>query len=211
MKFFIKHQDSYSRGELLLRSFFGFFYILIPHLFVLTFLTIGLLFVDIIRFWAILITGKWPKNLFDYAVKMQRYNLRVSARILNLSDGYPKFGLNGTDDKTYFDIEYKEEYSRLRLLGRSIFGLLLLIPHILVLYIKIIGVYVILFIAWFAVLINGKYPKGMHHFMAGILHHGVRLRCYLYFLTDGYPEFGNTLTTAETSNFPDEIREIGVE
>jgi len=31
VKLNIKHQDTYSRGELLLRSFFGAFYIGIPH------------------------------------------------------------------------------------------------------------------------------------------------------------------------------------
>lgn len=209
MKIIIKHQETYSRGELLLRTMFGFLYIMIPHMFLLYFLQIGLMFVNIARFWIILFTGKWPKGLFDYAVKLQRYGLRVSARLVNLSDGYPQFGLNGTDDKTDFDIQYQESYSRGRLLVRAIFGIFLILPHIFVLYFKLIGVYVVLFIGWWAVLITGKYPKGMHNFVVGVLRHAYRLGYYLYFLSDNYPSFSNSPVEGEITEFGDEINEIG--
>jgi len=57
MKIGIRHQESYSRGELLLRTFFGAFYIAIPHFLVLIFLFIGSAIINFITFWAILITG----------------------------------------------------------------------------------------------------------------------------------------------------------
>ena len=41
MKLTVKHQESYSRGELLLRTFFGIFYIVIPHMFALWFMGIA--------------------------------------------------------------------------------------------------------------------------------------------------------------------------
>ena len=40
MKLTIEHQESYSRGELLLRTFFGWLYIVIPHLFILLFVSL---------------------------------------------------------------------------------------------------------------------------------------------------------------------------
>lgn len=209
MKIFINHQENYSRGELLLRTFFGYFYIAIPHFFVLFFLQIGLLFVNIARFWIILFTGKWPKGMFDFAVKLIRYNLRVSARLINLSDGYPQFGLSGSDTNTDFDIEYKESYSRARLIVRALFGLFLIIPHIFVLYFKLIGVYFVVIIAWFAVLFTGKYPKGMHNFLVGVLRHAYRLTNYLYFLCDDYPSFSNSAVAGELISNDDEINEIG--
>lgn len=197
MKFIIRHQEKYSRGELLLRSFFGVLYITIPHMFVLFFLQLGLLFMNIARFWIILFTGKWPKGMFDYAVKVHRYNLRVSVRMLNLCDGYPAFGLLGKDDKSDFDVEYQEEYSRVNLLVRFFFGPLLLLPHIFVLYFKLIGVYFVMFIAWFAVLFTANYPKGMFDFVVGVFRHGYRLGLYLYFLRDGYPSFSNSVEPGE--------------
>ena len=41
LTFEIKHQEQYSRGELLLRSFFGFIYIALPHAFLLMFVGIA--------------------------------------------------------------------------------------------------------------------------------------------------------------------------
>ena len=209
MKIIIKHQESYSRGELILRSMFGFIYIMIPHLFVQLFLAIGLMFINIARFWIILFTGKWPKGLFDYAVKLNRYGLRIAARNHNLVDGYPQFGLNGTDDVTAFDIEHKETYSRGSLILRALFGPLMLIPHFIVLLFKMIGLMFVKMIAWWIVLITGKYPKGMFDFVVGVLRHNYRLTNYLYFLSDGYPSFSNSPAPGEITEFGDEINEIG--
>jgi hypothetical protein len=197
MKFVITHQSSYSRGELLLKTLFGIFYIGIPHAFVLFFLQIGLIFVNIGRFWIILFTGKWPKGMFDYAVKLQRYGIRVSSRLLNLCDGYPDFGLNGKDNKTDFNIEHKESYSRWRMIGRGIFGPLLIFPHFFILFFKQIAVILVRIIAWWAILITGKYPKGIHHFVVGVLRHSQRIGNYLYFLVDGYPSFSNSPVNGE--------------
>ncbi len=197
MKFSIKHQESYSRGELLLRSFFGVFYIMIPHGILMYLIAIGGMVVNFISFWAILITGKWPKGMFDYSVKMQRYGIRVMSRMLNLADGYPEFGLNGSDSNTVFDMEYKEEISRLRLLGRTFFGIFLILPHVIVLYFRMIAVYVVVLIAWFAVLFTGKYPKGMFDFVVGTVRWGVRVGCYLAYYTDNYPPFSGAALPEE--------------
>ena len=189
MHFKINYQEKYSQGELLLRALFGWIYIMIPHMFLMYFLMIGLMFVNLISFWAILITGKWPKGLFDYSVKFQRYQLRVNARLVNLADGYPAFGLNGTDPNTDFNIAYPESVSRLRLLGRSIFGPFMLIPHFFVLYFRAIGTMFVVMIAFWIVLFTGKYPKGMFDFVVGTMRWGTRVGCYLMYYTDNYPPF----------------------
>jgi hypothetical protein len=197
MKFFIRHQESYSRGELLLRAFFGIFYIQIPHMIVQLFLSIGLMFINIFRFWIILFTGKWPKGMFDYAVKMQRYQLRVQARTLNLVDGYPAFGLNGTDNNTDFDIAYQESYSRASLLIRAFFGPIMVFPHLFVILFRLLGMMFILGITWLIVLITGKYPKGIHDFVVGTFRIQARVACYLYYLTPNYPSFSGDVQPDE--------------
>jgi hypothetical protein len=45
------------------------------------------------------------------------------------------------------------------------------------------------FIAWWAVLITGEYPKGIHNFIVGTLRWSTRVNIYLSFLTDKYPPF----------------------
>jgi len=198
MNFDIKHQESYSRGELLLRSFFGFIYILIPHMFILIFLSIASLFINFIAFWAILFTGKYPKGMFEFQVKFRLWQLRVNARLLNLSDGYPAFGLDSKDENITFEMEYPESLSRGNLLLRAFFGIFyVIIPHMFILYIRLIGVYVVVFIAWWAVLITGKYPKGMFDFVVGTFRWAMRLGLYMGNMTDTYPAFTGKVLAGE--------------
>lgn len=190
MKLSIKHQETYSRGELLLRTFFGIIYIQIPHMFVLLFIAIAAAFVNFIAFWAILITGKYPRGMWNFMLGMLRWNLRLGARLNNLSDGYPAFGLNVADDNTSLELEYPEKSSRGLLLLRMFFGFFyILIPHgICLLFLSLAAVFVKL-VAWWVVLITGKYPKGMHDFMVGVTRWGMRVNAYYYNLTDQYPPF----------------------
>ena len=79
-----------SRGLPLIKWFLA-----IPHLFVLCFLTIGAVVCVVIAWFAILFTGKYPKGLFDYVVGVQRWSLRVSAyAVLLVTDLYPPFSLS---------------------------------------------------------------------------------------------------------------------
>jgi len=197
MKLEITLQESNSRGELLLRSFFGFFYILIPHGFCLFFLSLWGIVLHIITWWAILITGKFPKSFFDYQVKLYRWSLRVSARLYNLVDGYPAFGLDAVDDKVTYEVPYTETYSRGRLLLITFFGWLMIIPHIFCLWFLIIGVYVVLFISWWAILFTGKYPAGMHRYMVNFLRWAARINLYFLFMSPTYPPFNGRPDPAE--------------
>ena len=68
------------------------------------------------------------------------------------------------------------------------------------LYFRMIGVYVVLFIAWWAVLITGKYPKGMFDFIVGTLRWAMRLSLYLGNMTDTYPAFTGRVLAGENEN-----------
>ena len=47
----------------------------------------------IISFFAVLITGKYPRGMFDYMVGFERWRVRVSAYVLLQTDRYPPFRL----------------------------------------------------------------------------------------------------------------------
>jgi hypothetical protein len=67
----------------------------IPHYVVLFFLAIGVFFVWVIAWLAILFTGRYPKSLFNYVVGVARWALRVEAyAFLLLTDRYPPFSLS---------------------------------------------------------------------------------------------------------------------
>lgn len=206
MTFDIKYQESYSRGELLLRTFLGIFYIMIPHGIVLWFLTIGLMFVSFFSFLILLFTGKWNKGMWDYVVKYNRYSLRVNARMMNLADGYPAFGLNGTDTQTTYDVKYQEEVSRVSVLIRIFFGLFyVMIPHGFALMFMMIGVLFCNFIGFWAILFTGSYPKGMFDFVVKTFRWQQRVNNYMSFLTHDYPKFTGEVLPGENEDVDDEV------
>ncbi|MEW5846562.1 MAG: DUF4389 domain-containing protein [Bacteroidota bacterium] len=190
MKLKILHQERYSRAELLLRTFFGWLYILLPHGFLLIFVSLWAQILQIIAFWAILFTGRYPKSLFDFQVGLIRWILRLNARIYNVSDGYPSFGIHGSDEYTSLEVEYPERVSRSLMLIRFFFGwLYVYIPHLFILFFRSIFIYILVFLAWFIVLITGKYPKEFHQWVVGQLRWTTRLGLYMNYMTDVYPAF----------------------
>ncbi len=186
----IVHQDSYSRGELLLRSFLGIFYIIIPHFFCLIFLGLWGAILGMISWWVILFTGRYPQSFFEYQVKLYRWNLRVNARISNLCDGYPAFGLDAVDDKTSLEIPYPESFSRANLLIKTFFGIFYcLIPHgFCLLFVGLWGA-ILGFLAWWVVLFTGSYPASWHEFRVGLIRWSMRVNAFMGNLTDTYPPF----------------------
>jgi hypothetical protein len=190
MQLTITHQDSYSRGELLLRTFFGFFYITLPHAFLLMLFGIWSAILTFVAFWVILFTGRYPQSFYEFQVKMIRWNVRLTARRMNLSDGYPAFFPDGSDNLTAFDIPYPENLSRGIALVKAFFGwLYCAIPHGFVLIFRLLWGGILTFIAWWVVLFTGKYPQSMHEFNVGTIRWLMRVQMYLSYMTDEYPPF----------------------
>lgn len=70
-------------------------FLAIPHLVLLVFLTIGAIFAVVAAWFVILFTGRYPRGLFDYVVGVGRWWLRVNAyAFLLVTDRYPPFSLN---------------------------------------------------------------------------------------------------------------------
>jgi hypothetical protein len=68
--------------------------LVIPHYFVLFFLSIASFFAVILAWFAILATGRYPRSLFDFNVGVSRWWLRVGAyAFLLVTDRYPPFSL----------------------------------------------------------------------------------------------------------------------
>ncbi len=87
----VMHQEQYSRGELLLRTFFGWLYCLIPHGFLLFFRAIASAAIIFVAWWVVLFTGRYPVNMFEFVVGPSRWNYRISAYMMFMSDTYPPF------------------------------------------------------------------------------------------------------------------------
>jgi len=67
--------------------------LLLPHIIVLYFLSIVAVLAQLVGYVAIIITGWYPRGLFDFQVGVLRWNLRTSAWFLSIVDEYPPFRL----------------------------------------------------------------------------------------------------------------------
>jgi hypothetical protein len=190
MKLSITHQDSYSRGELILRTLFGFLYIAIPHFFLLIFVGIWSGILSFVTFWVVLFTGKFPQSIFEFQVKLMNWNLRVNAVLSNLVDGYPAFGVKGTSDKAQVEVEYPQQVSRGLVILRALFGwIYVAIPQRFCLVFRVLWGAVLQFLAWWVVLFTGQYPEKWHAYQVGSQRWGMRIGLYLGYFTDEYPPF----------------------
>ncbi len=136
LTFEIKHHEQYSRGELLLRSFFGWLYILVPHYLLLLFYSLWQAILSIFAWFVILFTGNTPDWYYQTTLKSLRWSTRLSARLMNLSDGYPSFGPNGSDEATTVDFPIVH-IGRLNLIIRTLFGVFMILPHLFCLYFRL--------------------------------------------------------------------------
>ena len=69
-------------------------FLAIPHFIVLAILSVASVFAAIFAWFAIMVTGKYPKDLFDFNVGVMRWWLRVNAyAFLLVTDEYPPFSL----------------------------------------------------------------------------------------------------------------------
>jgi hypothetical protein len=85
-----------------------------------------------------------------------------------------------------FEADYIEQHSRLT----SFFRLLLAIPLVIWMYFYGIVASIAIVIAWFAIVITGRFPEGLYGFIAGWTRFITRTTGYVSLLTDKYPSFG---------------------
>ena len=91
--FEVNYPESPSRWRALLGVIFLKAVLLIPHLIIVAALGIANFFAIYIGYWIVLITGRYPRDLFDFVVGVQRWNYRSNSWLSGLTDKYPPFSL----------------------------------------------------------------------------------------------------------------------
>ena len=189
----ITRQESYSRGEFIMRTLFGAIYIGIPHGIVLMFVQLWAMILQALAFWVILFTGKYPKSWFEFQVKLIKWNVRLTASLSNMIDGYPEIGLNKENEKVKVEIAYPESVSRGSVLVRALFGALYVgIPHGICLWFRMIAQSFVGLIAALSILFKGVYPENMFKFTEGTIRWQLAVGTYLGFMTPDYPKFNGS-------------------
>lgn len=148
----------------------------------------------VIAWFAIVITGHYPKALYDFAANFTRMLARVTAYAALLADPYPPFG-GGPSSDYPVRMEFAgplEQYSRLK----TLFRLLLAIPIAIMRYAMNILLEIGAFGAWVVIVITGKLPRGLFDVMVLANSYMARSDAYLFLLTETYPPFQDEQTRA---------------
>jgi hypothetical protein len=183
--------------------------LLFPHYVVLALLWIAFLAVSVVAFFAILVTGRYPRPLFGFNVGVLRWSWRVHYYGYGAlgTDRYPPFTLADVPDyPAHLDIPYPRRLSRGLVLVK---WWLLALPHYLVLSILVGGglwassrgggwngglwagglVGLLVLIAAVALLFTARYPKPLYALVVGIDRWSLRVAAYVGLMTDAYPPF----------------------
>lgn len=89
-----------------------------------------------------------------------------------------------------YPVSYEADYLRERNRLTTFFRLIVAIPWLLVGTVYLLAAYVVVLIAWFALVILGRYPQGMYDFVGGVLRYSMRVNAFVSLQTDAWPPFG---------------------
>jgi Domain of unknown function (DUF4389) len=134
----------------------------------------------------ILFRQKYPRWWFDFHLQLARLSTRVVAYLALMSDRYPS---TDEEQSVHLDLDYPNVP---RDLNRwlPLVKWLLAIPHYIVLAFLGVAALGAVIGAWFAVLLTGRYPRGIFDFVEGVLRWALRVEAYAFLLvTDRYPPF----------------------
>jgi hypothetical protein len=129
---------------------------------------------------------RYPRWWFDFARELVRFQMRVGAYLLLLTDQYPS---TVDEQVVHLEIDYPDVE---RDLNRwlPLVKWLAAIPHLVVLALLAIVAVVLVVIAWFAILATGQYPRVLFDYVVGLARWGLRVQAYaLLLVTDRYPPF----------------------
>ena len=148
----------------------------------------------VIAWFAIVITGHYPRALYDFVAGFTRSLARVTAYAALLSDPYPPFS-GGAGSAYPVRMEFAgplEQYSRLKAFLRA----LLAIPIVIMRYVMNILLEIGAVAAWVVIVITGKLPRGLFDVMVLANSYMARSDAYLFLLTETYPPFQDEQTRA---------------
>ena len=127
----------------------------------------------------------YPRWWFDFARELTRFSARVGAYSALLTDQLPS---TVEEQSVHLEIDYPDVKRLNRWL--PLVKWLLAIPHYVVLAFLWIGAAVAIVVAWFAILITGRYPRPLFDYVVGVGRWTLRVNAYAWLLvTDRYPPF----------------------
>jgi hypothetical protein len=175
----------------------------LPHVLVLTVLWAVFALLTVVAGASILVSGRYPRALFDVNVGVLRWTWRVGHySYLSLgTDRYPPFSLRATEHPASLDVAYPTRLSRPLVLVKW----LLAVPHLLIVGILLGSVSrfgptspavftggllgVLVLVAGIHLTVIRRYPAGLFDMVIGLDRWAFRVLVYVALMTDVYPPF----------------------
>lgn len=180
VQFEVEYPERLSRLLLFVKIF-----LIIPHVIVLYLLGLALGILTLLSWFAILFSGRYPKAFHEFTTGVMRWSVNVVTYVALLRDEYPPFSWEPGQYPAALTIPHAERQSRVRLFVRPF----TIVPQYIVLYFVTAGWYFTTFIAWWAILITGRYPQGLFRFSVGVGRWYQRQYAYLLLMRDEYPPY----------------------
>ncbi|MDO9496945.1 MAG: DUF4389 domain-containing protein [Nocardioides sp.] len=181
----------------------------IPHYLVLALLWLAFLVLSVVAMVAIVVTGRYPRGIFDFNVGVLRWTWRVGYYAYSGlgTDHYPPFSLQDRPDfPAHLEVAYPEHLSRGLVLVK---WWLLAIPHYLVVAVLAGGgwyvwtdasddwrggwpgglIELLVLVAAVMLLVTGTYPRAIFDLVLGLNRWVLRVAAYAGLMTDDYPPF----------------------
>ncbi len=158
--------------------------LVIPQYFVLFFVHVAALVVVVLGWFGALVTGRLPLFAQEFLTGVLRWDTRVQAYLLLLTDQYPPFSLQPEEQyPVQVAVPPPTDLNRLAVL----FRLFLAIPAGIVSSVLSTGAFVISIASWFSIVVTGQMPPPLYEAVRASLRFQVRYWAYFQMLTPEYP------------------------
>jgi hypothetical protein len=192
--------DYLAEGRNRLTTFFRYF-VAIPWLIVAYLYGVGASIVATIAWFAMVFTGRYPQQLYDFNAGYLRMITRTNAFNYLLTDEYPPFG---GEEAPGYPVRVGiapplDKYSRAKAFFRYLIG----IPVLFLAVVQGVILFVVTVLAWFAILFTGRHPEGLFNPARSALAYLTRAGAYFMLMTETYPPFsleqGDAVAAGEIS------------
>jgi hypothetical protein len=169
----------------------------IPHLLIAHVLNDLACVLAFISWFVIVFTGRLPAGIAQLQCLILRYEARTYSYLLWLREPYPAFEFSTAAADPATDPLRVDLAPQLEDRDRLTVGLRLLwiIPFAVFTAVVTVGAVVAVVIAFFAVLLTGRWPLGLRRFVVNAARMVLRVHAYGRLLVDDYPRFALTQGT----------------